>query len=74
MSNKYDSYKDSGVEWIGDINIMKTYSLASGKEITWKCKSGIECHIWSETIIARGSRGECPYCTNCIICSKVKHC
>jgi len=58
------------IEWFGDINVMKTYSVASGKEITWKCKNGIECHIWSETIKARGSRGECPYCTNCIICSK----
>jgi len=58
------------IEWDDDINKMKTYSVSSGKEVKWKCKSGNVCHKWSESIKARGSRGECPYCTNCKICSK----
>jgi len=57
-------------EWNGNIDDMKTYSISSGKEVSWKCLKGISCHIWYESVKSRVSRGECPYCTNCKICSK----
>lgn len=53
---------DLRVEWVGDINDMKKYPIASHNPVEWKCNSG---HIYSARINNRtiGKTG-CPYCVN----------
>ena len=59
-------------EWVGDIEIMKTFPKKSNEPVNWKCKSGKDCHQWPDLISNRTCKNprNCPFCSNHQVCSK----
>ena len=71
-NNLYNNFPELRVEWKGNIEDMKKYTIGTDKKVNWKCKTGNPCHEWNAIISSRTNKNNpsgCPYCCGRETCS-----